>query len=430
MLPAVAASVRAQTYDLRGAPKQGSIIQSRTEFKMPEGVLTVESGGTVKRAKATEESASTKEMEVVQTANRQLMMLRLKIAEGWSKSSFEKDGSAPETTIKDDPLVGETLLIERRDDGWQKTLLGHEPNAPQKRRMRELFSGDTKVYPAKPVALGTSWVMEGTKLAALFGFADALSADGKVTYTLKKVIQEAGVRRAVISYRLELKVRSLNDDQAPVDFSIGGSGTIHRSLTTYLDISDHFSGQQQTVGSGTENGHKASFTEAGAIEVNESERLIAAEDRAEVVRRAPVAPETTVAAAPQPRPVENASADSYQPFQSFNQSGCTGIAVDCFQRSGSNCSSGSGCLASGLCTGVPSETCFGKAQFSCGVTPGCFWQSFTRTCSGVLVCAGKGRFACNLTAGCSWLSSCTGTATPCSSLSQKQCEKQPGCSFR
>ncbi len=443
VLPAAAGNVRAQTqaYDLRGhAPAQGSIIQNRIEVKMPAGVLTLESGGTVSRAKAVEESVTMEEMEVVQTVNRQLTLGRIKIAEKWSRSSFERDGADPQTTIKDDPLVGETLLIERRDDGWQKTLLGHEPNEQQKASLRKPFTEDAEVYPARPVAPGESWTLEGAKLARLFGFGDALSADGKATYTLEKVIQEAGERRAVISYRLELRVRSLDDDQSPVDLSIGGSGKIHRSLKSYLNVSDHFSGQQQTTGSATDNGRKANATEAGAFEVNESQRLIAPTARVAVVRRGQETPEAHAVAAPSPqreaatRPASQpANVDSY--FQQYfsqgdAQHGCTGVAVDCSQRSGSACNSGSGCRADGLCTGMPTETCFGKAQFSCALTPGCIWQSFTKTCSGVLVCGGKGKFACGLTAGCSWLSSCSGSATPCSTLSQTKCGNQPGCSWR
>ncbi|HEX4961682.1 MAG TPA: hypothetical protein VF173_12635 [Thermoanaerobaculia bacterium] len=445
VLPATAGSSGAQTYDLRGhAPSQGSIVQRRSETKMPGGVLSVESGDTVNRVKSVREGVTISEKEIVQTAGPKLTMLRLKVAEDWWKTSFEKDGSAPEATTVDDPLVGETLLIERRDDGWQTTMFGHEPNERQKARLRKPFFDSAEVYPAKPVAIGESWVVEGAKLAMLQGYGDALAADGKATYTLDKVIQEAGERRALISYRLELKVRFLDDNQVPTDLNLGGSGKIRRSLKTYLDISDQFTGQLQAAATVTENGRKSNLTETGPIEVSDSQQIITPASRAEVVHRATPAPKPALAAAPQPQPAEEHKSffrrlfsssktdgeESARQPQDSTQSSCTGVPLPCSQRSGFNCGSGSGCFNGGYCNGVPSESCFGKVQFTCSATPGCYWQSFTKTCSGVLLCAGKGSFACGATPGCSWQDACIGTATACSSLSPSQCANQPGCSSR
>ncbi|HEX6861316.1 MAG TPA: hypothetical protein VF414_00790, partial [Thermoanaerobaculia bacterium] len=211
----------------------------------------------------------------------------------------------------------------------------------------------------------------------------------------------------------------LDDNQSPVDFTRGGSGQIRRSLKTYLDVLERFTGQEQYAMTLHDNGRTMAHTEAGACESTSSQRLVTAASRAAVVRRGTTAP----AASP-------AVATTVQSPAGTAAASCKGFALPCAQRTEFNCGFGSGCFASGTCSGVPTQTCFGKAQFTCATTPGCFWQSWSKTCGGVPTCFGKASFACKATLGCRWQATCTGNAKPCSALGKAACGNQPGCFFQ
>jgi hypothetical protein len=432
---AVSSPAPAQTYDLRGpAPKQGTIIQARIERKLPDGALTMEAGGEVSRGRIDQESVSTEEVEIVQTGGSRVTMLKYRMAEDSTRTTIAGDAGSTEE-FEDGPLVGETALIERRDDGWVKTLLGREPDERQQEWLKEPFVDDSEIYPAKKVAAGESWVVEGVELAALFSLERALSADGKATYTLDRVVDEDGDRRAIVSYRLELRASILDDDNSPVDFKFGGSGSIHRSLTSYLDVSHRFSGQQVLEGTRLEGGRRAQVTVAGALEMTGSQKLIAPDARAAVVRRARAERVASKPAAPRPTAPPADASPWYSGPTGSAASGppsCKGYALACEQRAASNCDSGwwsSGCSSSGSCSGLTWESCAGKPQFSCSTTPGCFWAAWSSSCSGVATCAGRSQWNCG--SGCSWRASCTGYAKACESIKKAgNCAAQPGCAWR
>lgn len=422
LLAAMAGGAGAQTYDLRGpAPRQGTIVQTRTEWKRPQGTVTLEEKGQVSRAQSSYENVSVTELEAVQTEGRELKMARLTFPEGWWKSSLDQEGFPPESRLEDGPMTGETILLERRDDGWQTTLLGREPNDKQKEWMREPFVDGNEAFPSRPVAVGESWTIEGPALAKLTGDLNALSFDGKATYTLDRVIGDESDRIALISYRIELRVKWLHDGQVPIELSQGGNGQIRRSLKNYVTLSDRRTGQEQYAATVHQDGHTTVRTEAGAYEVVKSQRIVSASNRAAVVRRG----QETPAAVPAPSPARVES-----PAASSSPASCKGVALPCAQRNEFNCGLGSGCFASGTCTGTPTQTCFGKPQFTCATTPGCFWQSWSNSCGGVPTCLGKASFACRATPGCFWRATCTGNAKACSTLGKAACTMQPGCSFQ
>ncbi|HKV10260.1 MAG TPA: hypothetical protein VJ725_19110 [Thermoanaerobaculia bacterium] len=423
LLAALAGGAEAQTYDLRGpAPAQGTIVQTRSEWKRPQGTFTIEQNGQASRARSSYESVSVIELEALQTEGRELKMARYTVPESWWQSSVEPEGFPAEKHLEDGPMTGETVLLERRDDGWQKTLLGREPNEEQKKRLRALFVDENEIYPKRPVAIGESWTIEGPTLANLTGNSDALSVDGKMTCTLDRVIEEGGDRVALISYRMELRVKWLEDGQTPFEHNQGGSGQIRRSLKHHINLSDRLTGQEQYTAVVHANGRTTNRTEAGAFESVTSQRIVTASNRAAVVRRGQPAP-SAAPAATSPAPAKS-------PTAATATASCKGTALPCVQRNEFNCGLGSGCIASGLCTGTPTQTCFGKPQATCATTPGCFWQSWSKSCAGVPTCLGKPSLACKTTLGCRWQSTCAGNAQPCSSLDKLACGMQPGCVFQ
>jgi len=426
----------AQTFDLRGpAPAQATLLQSRTDWRMPEGTLTVEAGGETHRLPMARQILSVSEVEILQTdSGKEITMLRYRLAEGWTKTTVHPEGQSAEETTVDDPIVGETILIERRADGWVKTMLGREPDEKQKAWLREPWNEGRERFPTRPVAVGEGWTIEGSKLAALLGFGNALSADGKATFTLERVIEEEGERRAIVAYRLELTGKLLDENNSPAELRLGGSGTLKRSLRSYLDLSDHFTGQSHFAGSLAAEGRTMGITIAGAVTIESSERSITEAARAEVVRRGstPGIPEKTGSgpSAQAPRPTEAESPGTPPAPSRPAPRTCQGVARPCAQRDDLSCALGFGCSGTGACAGTGFGSCFGKPQFTCSSTPGCFWQAWSKSCGGTPTCFGLPLFTCKTTPGCSWRSQCLGNATPCSRLDASQCSWQPGCSLQ
>jgi len=420
-----AATPAARTYDLRGpAPRQGTIVQRRVTFKTPDGASTSEEKGTVVRSRVANETVEVTESEIVQTDARKVNLLRQRIVEKWGAETFGREGEPSRTTLADNPLAGETLLIERQSDGWSSTLLGREPTAAQRALLRDPYFEPREIYPDRRVAVGESWVVDGAKLAMLLGFGNTLSAEGKGTFTLDRVSEEAGDLLAVISSHLELRIKLLAGT-TPLDYSLGANGTIRRSLRRSIDVSSRVSGSYLI--SGTVEGSQTKRTDGGPIEVVVAERIVTPATRAAIVHRGSATAQEESATAPDKPSSSSASADAPSRPATVAQASCKGTAVPCAQRDPLSCSAGSGCSAGGWCGGVPSDSCFGKAQFACATAPGCYWQNGTHTCGGMRSCAGKDSFSCGATAGCTWQTSCSGQAQACSALRSDVCALQPGC---
>lgn len=293
LLLGASAGVDAQTYDLRGpAPPPGTIIRTRTETRMANGFFTVVKQGNIVGGSVANEGVSTTELEVVRTDGPRVTTLRLRVAEDWSKLSWQAEPDVGQTT-QNAPFVGRTVLIERRDDGWTKTLSGSEPNDQQKPWLREPYFERAEIYPVEPLGVGQTWVVKGEKLTAISGSLQAAyPADGKATFTLDQVLEDGGDRRAVISYRLELRGQMLDDQGVPMDFSLEGNGTIHRSLGSFLDVWRQFSGQQRMEVTRTEGGQEMRVTSGGLIQVESTQEVVSAALRAGIVFRFQAPPGT------------------------------------------------------------------------------------------------------------------------------------------
>jgi len=129
---------------------------------------------------------------------------------------------------------------------------------------------------------------------------------------------------------------------------------------------------------------------------------------------------------------KNSEAPTPSPGALPSERTCRGVAAACSSRNSVVCTLGSGCIQRGNCSGASTQTtCPGRDQYSCATTPGCVWMARAKSCTGMgQSCFGQDAAACNSIRGCTWTSTCTGVATPCSSLDGVHCPLQPGCSFR
>jgi hypothetical protein len=108
---------------------------------------------------------------------------------------------------------------------------------------------------------------------------------------------------------------------------------------------------------------------------------------------------------------------------------CTGVATPCSLLATSQCAVAQGCRMDGTCEGF-AESC--SSQFyssTCYGVQGCYWSSYSMYCSGSSRSCSlfSGSSTCIGQPGCRWEESCGGVVTPCSLLSEFQCDNQPGC---
>ncbi|HVU05995.1 MAG TPA: hypothetical protein VHE30_29800 [Polyangiaceae bacterium] len=108
---------------------------------------------------------------------------------------------------------------------------------------------------------------------------------------------------------------------------------------------------------------------------------------------------------------------------------CAGSPTPCSLLGSATCETVTGCSTGGVCDGYV-EYC--SSQFyssSCYRIQGCVWSSYSNYCSGIAWSCDlfDGPATCGGQPGCSWTSTCEGTPTPCSLLSESNCASVPGC---
>jgi hypothetical protein len=109
---------------------------------------------------------------------------------------------------------------------------------------------------------------------------------------------------------------------------------------------------------------------------------------------------------------------------------CQGTAVECASQF--NCGSVPGCQVAQSCTGT-AVPCSALSYDVCIATSGCTTQGGGSTvCSGSTQCAWQLSWGANCTnvPGCSLNSTCTGTPSSCTSLSQTECIAVQGCTLQ
>lgn len=122
-------------------------------------------------------------------------------------------------------------------------------------------------------------------LAHLLGLGDALSVDGKGTFTLDRVAKVEGERRAFISYRLEVTAVTLEDDNVEVEGTLGGSGTVERALGRGIDLENKLTGQARFAPRPAAKNTEPEYTLSGPMTFTSTERFVSPTERHAVLRK-------------------------------------------------------------------------------------------------------------------------------------------------
>ena len=268
------------THELRGPRLQvGQILQTTDVVNLPTGTLALEQRGKTQSLAVSSEDRSVTELEVVAVeADGRPKTLKQSFPEQWTRRVVTADGRREED-VENGPLAGATVLIERTDGGFVQTLLDARPDKRQQRYLKQEFVEPAAIYPDKKIRVGESWTVEGPALARLFGMGDALSVTGKGTFTLDRVAKVEGERRAFISYRLEVTTVSLDLENTEVEASLGGSGTLQRSLDRGLDLENKMFGQARFATRASASRREPTYSLAGAMTLTSTERLVSPTER-------------------------------------------------------------------------------------------------------------------------------------------------------
>ncbi|MDX2000596.1 MAG: hypothetical protein SF066_22985 [Thermoanaerobaculia bacterium] len=267
-----------EDYDLRGpALKPGQILQSTSRESLVGGTITIERAGETDTGTFDYQGFGVEELEVVEADTRGPRLLKQSVPENWQQFTAKAGAERNEVTA-DQPLAGTRVLLERGDSGFTRSLLDRQADARLARILAQPFELPGAEYPRHRVKLGESWTLEDAQLTRLLG-SDYLSIRGSATFTLDRVADSGGERRAFLSYRLEATTKSLDDENQELESHLGGSGTIERSLDRGLDVNEHFSGQLRVVSHAVIERRKATITNAGTLKGEASERLVSASER-------------------------------------------------------------------------------------------------------------------------------------------------------
>ncbi|MFA4960864.1 MAG: hypothetical protein WC548_04345, partial [Candidatus Pacearchaeota archaeon] len=112
--------------------------------------------------------------------------------------------------------------------------------------------------------------------------------------------------------------------------------------------------------------------------------------------------------------------------------GCTGTAENCnVHMSQSSCEDDYCTWIGSECTDGETLSCTSRDDYNCEYNPGCTWGG---GCEGTIDCSNLNFQSTCSSWGCTWYGSnpvegCDGTADPCSSLDETDCNSQDGCSW-
>lgn len=253
----------------------GRTIEKRSQFSMSDGTVTFQDGvGHVVTGKINIEGGDSEKLEILSSSNGRPTAFKQTILSDVTKTTIHIAENVT-TNTEHGVLNGHSILIEKKDGVWVKSLLGSEPTEAQRNELREPYEDDYETYPAGSVKIGAEWRLDGPQIAYMSGFQNLLSVDGSASMTFEKLVDHGGEKCAVILVkRLELDGIMLNNTGNVVRFKLGGSGAIYRSLTKFIDTKWSFEGTMMADGEIILEEQKVKMNIVGPINVTGNDNLL------------------------------------------------------------------------------------------------------------------------------------------------------------
>ena len=234
LLPALAVSVRAQTYiiKVKGQPDVGKSVVHRDVDRQIESMKFSDAAGKLlDEEKLSETSEEVHTETVLEKGDKQPRKFKV----NYEKASLTKGGMAVARSYQ-----GRTILFELKDGKYQATaegqpaLLAKDLEELAKKATDHLKSPDEELFmPGKPVNVGDSWTIDSKVLAALDFTKEAEldTAKSKAEAKLVKAYIKNGKQFGVIAVDMKLLLKAVG----PFKFDSPGTFDVKCSLDTAIN---------------------------------------------------------------------------------------------------------------------------------------------------------------------------------------------------
>ena len=254
----------ADTYNLRGAPVKGATRRAELDLTMADAQVTFKAGPLSFSGTQTLRVQSTDDLEILEASDGQVRKGRLNHV--LDKSVVNMRMTMPDGTVEttnDDtngPLHGRAETIEHLSGQWTRTIEGAAATQQQARLLKDPPIYDA-MYPTA-VKVGESWTQTGPELRRWLG-GDFTSAGGEVKNTLLSVEVQQGEKVAVIESIGEIRGTMLDEDNRPMQVSMGIQGTVRRSLDRAVDLDGTSQGAMTISGELVQDGLSMTMSVTG-----------------------------------------------------------------------------------------------------------------------------------------------------------------------
>ncbi len=252
------------TYNLRGAPVKGATRRAELDLTMADAQMTFKVGQLSLSGTMTLRVQNTDDLEILEAGDGQVRKARLNHVLDKSVTNMRMtmpDGTVEATNDDENgPLHGRAETIEHDRGQWTRMLEGAAATQQQMRLLKDPPIYDA-MYPTA-VKVGESWTQTGPELRRWLG-GDFTSTSGEVKNTLLSVEVQQGEKIAVIESIGEIRGTILDEDNRPMEVSMGIQGTLRRSLDRAVDLDGTSQGAMSLSGELVQDGLAAVMSVSG-----------------------------------------------------------------------------------------------------------------------------------------------------------------------
>ncbi|MBK8259830.1 MAG: hypothetical protein IPK80_00610 [Nannocystis sp.] len=254
----------ADTYNLRGAPVKGATRREEFDLTMADAQVTIKTGPLSFSGTQTLRVQGTDDLEILEASDGEVRKGRLNHV--LDKSVMNMRMTMPDGTVEtmneeeNGPLHGRAETIEYVSGQWSRRIEGPAATEQQARLLKDPPIYDT-MYPIA-VKVGESWTQTGPELRRWLG-GDFTSASGEVKNTLLSVEVQQGEKVAVIESIGEIRGTTLDEENHPIEVSMGVQGTVRRSLDRAVDLDGTWQGAMTMSGEIVQDGLAVTMSVTG-----------------------------------------------------------------------------------------------------------------------------------------------------------------------
>jgi hypothetical protein len=169
------------------------------------------------------------------------------------------------------PLVGETILRERKDGKWKNTLVGQEPTSKQQKELDSFppLENFDDLLPEGPVNPGYTWKLDAARLRKLVG-TRCTGLTGEASMTFVRTTTLDGESCLLIDLTMNITGQMLDDDNSEMAIEMTARGTTYQSLKTGYDVKMSLTGTMKMTGTVVSDGQRVQMEMSGPITLESS----------------------------------------------------------------------------------------------------------------------------------------------------------------